>query len=79
MKSCVLRASYDCALRFEDFLATFDDEETAVQSIMPLQVVELKPGDRLLVVTCDYQLADRTGYNDAQLAEAFAYLGRGLA
>jgi hypothetical protein len=59
----VLRASYDCPLRFEDFLTTFDDEETAVESIMPLQVAELKPGDRLLVVTCNYKLADKTKRN----------------
>src|SRR5579863_7159403 len=55
----VLRASYDCPLRFEDFLTTFDDEETAVESITPLQVAALKSGDRLLVVTCHYQLADK--------------------
>ena len=59
----VLRASYDCPLRFEDFLTTFDDEETGVESIMPLQVAELQPGDRLLVVTCHYQLADKTKRN----------------
>jgi len=53
-----LRASYDCPLRFEDFLATFDDEETVVQSITPLEAAELQPRDRLLVVTCHYQLAD---------------------
>ena len=34
----VLRASYDCPLRFEDFLTTFEDEETALESITPLQV-----------------------------------------
>jgi hypothetical protein len=56
----VLRASYDCPLRFEDFLSTFDDEETAVESITPLEVAELKPGDRLLIVTCNYQLAEKT-------------------
>jgi hypothetical protein len=56
----VLRTSYGCPLRFEDFLNTFDDGESAVQSITPLQVAELKPGDRLLVVTCDYKLADKT-------------------
>ena len=56
----MLRASYNCPLRFEDFLTTLDDEGTAVQSITPLQVAELQPRDRLLVVTCDYQLADKT-------------------
>jgi hypothetical protein len=38
----------------QDFLSTFDDEETAVESITPLEVAELKPGDRLLIVTCNY-------------------------
>jgi hypothetical protein len=56
----VLRASYDCPLRFEDFLTTFDDEESAVESIAPLQVAELKQGDRLLIVTCNYQLTDKS-------------------
>jgi hypothetical protein len=56
----VLRANYDCPLRFQDFLTTFDDEGTVVQSITPLQVAELRPRDRLLVVTCDYQLVDKT-------------------
>jgi hypothetical protein len=59
----VLRASYDCPLRFEDFLTTFDDEETTGESITPLQVAELKPGDRLLIVTCNYQFADKTKRN----------------
>ena len=59
----MLRASYDCPLGLEDFLTTFDDEETAVESIMPLQVATLKPGDRLLVVTCNYQLADKAKRN----------------
>jgi len=59
----VLRASYDCPLCFEDFLTTFDGEETAVESIAPLQVAELKPKDRLLVVTCNYELADKTKRN----------------
>jgi len=55
----VLHASYDCPLRFEDFLTTFDHEETGVQSITPLQVAEPKPGDRLLVATCSYRFADK--------------------
>lgn len=66
----MLRARYDCPLRFEDFLTTFDDEETAIESIMPLQVAELKPGDRLLVVTCHYQLADKTKRN-GELEDCF--------
>jgi len=68
----LLRASYDCPLRFEDFLTTFDNEENAVESIPPLQVVELKPGDRLLIVTCNYQLADKTKRNGDLGDEAIA-------
>src|ERR1700756_2927626 len=37
----VLRGSHDCPLRFEDFLTTFDDEASAVESITPLQVAQL--------------------------------------
>ena len=60
---CGLRASYDCPLRFEDFLTAFDDEGGTVESIMPLQMAELKPGDRMLIVTCNYQLTDKTRRN----------------
>jgi hypothetical protein len=59
----VLRASYNCPVRFEDFLTTFDDEEAVLQSVTPLQAVGLKPRDRLLVVTCGYQLADKPVHN----------------
>jgi len=65
-----LRASHDCPLRLEDFLTTFDDEGTSVQSITPLEAAELQPGDRLLVVTCSYRLADQTG-RDAALEDRF--------
>ena len=58
-----MNASYDCPLRFENVLTTFDDEETAVESITPLHVAGLKPGDHLLVVTCNYQLADKAKRN----------------
>jgi hypothetical protein len=60
----VLRSHYECPLHFDDFLMTFDDDDTAVQSITPLQIAELQPGDRLLVVTCNYQFADNTENND---------------
>ena len=36
----------------------------STQSITPLQEAELQPRDRLLVVTCAYQLADRTEASD---------------
>jgi hypothetical protein len=56
----VLRARHGCPLLFEDFLSTFDDGGAAVQSTTPLQMAELRPRDRLLVVTCGYQLANKT-------------------
>jgi hypothetical protein len=65
----LLRARYDCPLRFEDFLTAFDDEEG--YSIMPLQVAELQGADRLLVVTCNYEFA-RTTENKISLEERFA-------
>ena len=74
----VLRASYNCPLRFEDFLTTLDDEGTAVQSITPLQVAELQPRDRLLVVTCDYQLADKTKASAEPLLRQAALSGKPL-
>ena len=30
-------------------------------SIMPLQLAELRPGDSLLIVTCNYRIADNSG------------------
>ncbi|MGH8134564.1 MAG: hypothetical protein ACRETG_09230 [Steroidobacteraceae bacterium] len=53
----LLRRNYDLPLDLDDFLITLD-EEPAVQSIAPLQLAELQPGQRLLIVRCDYQLAD---------------------
>jgi hypothetical protein len=67
----LLRARYDCPLRFEDFLTAFDDEEGPVYSIMPLQVAELQRADRLLVVTCNYEFA-RSTENKISLEERFA-------
>jgi len=40
------------------------DKGAQIQSITPLQVAELQPRDRLLVVTCAYQLADKTEASD---------------
>ena len=51
-------------MHFDDFLTSFDEEETAVQSITPLEVAELQPEDRLLVVTCNYQFAEQTKSDD---------------
>jgi hypothetical protein len=56
----VLSGSCDCPLHFEDFLVTSDQGGVAVQSVTPLQAAELQAGDRLLIVTCDYQLAEHT-------------------
>jgi hypothetical protein len=56
----LLRIRYSFDIRFEDFLTTFDDDGASVQSIMPLEVVELRPKDRLLIVACNYQLIDQT-------------------
>jgi len=57
----VLRANYHCSLGFEDFLTAFDGDGSDVVSITPLQLAELKPGDSLLIVTCNYRIADDTG------------------
>lgn len=57
----VLHANYNCPLRFDDFLSTFDDDRSDVVSITPLQLAELEPGDSLLIVTCNYRIADNTG------------------
>jgi hypothetical protein len=47
-------------MRFEDFLVTSDHEGTAGgQGITPLQGADLQTGDRLLMVTCEYQLAEQ--------------------
>jgi hypothetical protein len=56
-----LRSKYHWSLGFEDFLSAFDGDSAGVVSIMPLQVAELNPGDSLLIVTCDYRIADNTG------------------
>jgi len=52
----LLRTRYNFDIRFDDFLTTFDADEASVQSIMPLEVVELRPKERLLIVTCNYRL-----------------------
>jgi hypothetical protein len=56
----LLRIRYNFDIRFEDFLTTFDDDGASVQSIMPLEVVELRPKERLLIVTCNYRLIEKT-------------------
>jgi hypothetical protein len=39
----LLRTRYNFDIRFDDFLTTFDADEASAQSIMPLEVVELRP------------------------------------
>ena len=43
--------------RHEELCAVLVRATTVLESIMPLQVAELKPGDRMLVLTCDCQLS----------------------
>jgi hypothetical protein len=54
----VLRTQLDCPLHFGDFLASFGGKESVDQSVAPLELAELQPGERLLVVTCNYRLAE---------------------
>jgi hypothetical protein len=57
----VLRANYQWSLSLEDFFSAFDDGEPSdVVSIMPLQLAALTPGDSLLIVTCNYRIADKS-------------------
>jgi hypothetical protein len=58
--------------------ATFEDEKPAVQSITPLQIAELQPGERLLVVTCSYRLANSVE-RDADPEEPFVLTDDSLA
>jgi len=57
----VLHANYHWSLGFEDFVSAFDGDGSDVVSITPLQLAELKSGDSLLIVTCNYRIADNTG------------------
>jgi hypothetical protein len=66
----LLQVRYNFDIRFEDFLTTFDDDENSVQSIVPLEVAKLRPKDRLLIVTCNYQLIDKTD-GHAELEDRF--------
>ncbi len=52
----VLRKHYDCALHLEDFLCAFDEERPDIKTAFPLDVVQLKRGDRLLIVTGGYEV-----------------------
>jgi hypothetical protein len=67
----LLRIRYNFDIRFEDFLTTFDDDGASVQSIMPLDIVELRPKERLLIVTCNYRLIDKTD-DHVDLEDGFA-------
>ena len=50
----VLQKTFAIELSLEDFVMTADDEDRANQVTCPLQLACLQPGDRFLVVTCDY-------------------------
>jgi hypothetical protein len=67
----LLQASRTFDIRFEDFLTTFDEEGASIQSIMPLEVVALRPKERLLIVTCNYRLVDKTD-DHVDLEDRFA-------
>ena len=54
----MLANRYDCPLLLADFLITSDNGGTAVESVAPLEVAQLQPEDRLLIVTCNYQTAE---------------------
>jgi hypothetical protein len=67
----LLQTSCTLDIRFEDFLTTFDEEGVSIQSVMPLEVVALRPKERLLIVTCNYRLIDKTDQH-VDLEERFA-------
>jgi hypothetical protein len=65
----LLHKTHDIALRLEDFLSTFDEKAGAMQSVTPLQLARLQPGDHLLVVTCNYGFTERN--HSADLEDRF--------
>ncbi len=66
----VLQNAYDIPLRFEDFMSSFTDQGGTRQSVTPLQLACLQPGEQMLVVTCDYVFAQGNATGD--LEERFA-------
>ncbi|CAI10559.1 hypothetical protein p2A54 (plasmid) [Aromatoleum aromaticum EbN1] len=62
----VLLDNYDLPLRFEDFLSGSADREDGVQSVTPLQVARLQPGERMLGVSCDYVFSKNPGMADPE-------------
>jgi hypothetical protein len=57
----VLRRREEFPLSLDDFCAS-DEEDPPMKHIRPLQLAEVREGDRLLVISCAYQLAaERTG------------------
>jgi hypothetical protein len=65
----VLRKHPDCALHLEDFLCAFDEEQPDIKTTFPLDVVQLKRGDRLLIVTGGYEFL--RGSAEASLEDRF--------
>ena len=66
----VLQKTYEIPLRFEDFMSSFADEGVTRQSVTPLQMACLQPGEQMLVVTCCYVFAEDN--KAADLEERFA-------
>ena len=67
----LLQTSCTFDIRFGDFLTTFDEEGASIQSIMPLEVVALRPNERMLIVTCNYRLIEKTD-DHVNLEDRFA-------
>jgi len=67
----LLQTSCAFDIRFGDFLTTFDEEGATIQSIMPLEVVALRPNERMLIVTCNYRLIEKTD-DHVDLEDRFA-------
>ena len=66
----VLQKTFAIAFSLEDFLMTAEGEDSANQVTHPLQLACLQPGDRLLVVTCDY--AFDTSNKTADVGDCFS-------
>jgi len=67
----LLQTSCTFDIRFGDFLTTFDEEGATIQSIMPLEVVALRPNERMLIVICNYRLIEKTD-DHVDLEDRFA-------
>ena len=66
----LLQNAYAIPLRCEDFMSSFTDQGVTRQSVTPLQLACLQPGERMLVVTCCYVFAH--GNETGDLEDRFA-------